>query len=311
MNGQRRSTLQFPPDGVLRVLGVHDPLSALVASGGGFDALWVSSFGVSAACFGIPDSGLISAAEMLETVRRIRLASALPLIIDADTGYGGILNVRRFVREAELVGAAAICIEDAEFPKRNSFLENRGRRLATIETMCARLRAACQSRSDGAGPLILARTEAMVQGYGVEEALARATAYVAAGATAVVAHSTNTAGTDVLEFAARWERRRPLVVIPTAYPSVTLQQLSDAGASAVVLANQLLRSAYRAMQEVRRALAEAAAPVEVDAQLCSMTDIHSAVGAQRELSFEAEVERAVAAAARTHLRPGATSRVLA
>src|SRR5437773_1732127 len=114
----------------LRIVGVHDALSALVAVSAGCDALWASSFCVSAACFGMPDAGLITLTEMLETVKRIRSVTPLPIIVDADTGYGGVLNVLRATRESLAGGVAALCIEDAEFPKRNSFIEKKHRRLA-------------------------------------------------------------------------------------------------------------------------------------------------------------------------------------
>jgi phosphoenolpyruvate phosphomutase len=273
-----------------RVLGVHDPLSAIIAAEAGVDALWVSSFGVSASCFGLPDTGVITMSEMIAVAGRIRLASGLPVIMDADTGYGGLLNVRRLTREARHGGLDAICIEDAEFPKRNSFLDARYRHLVSARTMCGRVRMVRETRAD-AGPLLLARTEVLTQGGTVDEALDRAHAYADAGADAVVVQSTRTDGADIFAFAERWRGRRPLVVIPTAYPQVLLADLHAAGVAAVILANQLLRAAHRAMREVCAALASAGKPSAVEGQISAMTEIHRTVGVQRDLDHEERIER--------------------
>jgi phosphoenolpyruvate phosphomutase len=290
MHLPRSDRLQFDRQCLVRILGVHDPLSAIVASAGAFDALWVSSLGVSTAYFGFPDVGLLTLSEMLEVVRRIRMVSPLPVIVDADTGYGGLLNLVRLTREAEAGGIDALCIEDAEFPKRNSFLDAKYRGLVETSVMCDRLAAVRESR-ESLAPMLLARTEVLTQNGTVDEALRRAESYVRSGADAVVVQTTAKDGVDILRFAAEWERRAPLIVIPTAYPHVPLAKLERAGVAGVILANQLLRAAYGAMGEVYHLLASAAAPVVAEERISSVREVHDAVGTEAMLAVEARLSR--------------------
>jgi phosphoenolpyruvate phosphomutase len=261
----------------LRILGVHDPLSALIARDNGFDALWVSSLGVSAACLGLPDVGVLTLNEMLRTACQIRSVAGLPVIVDADTGYGDSLNVLRLVREAGCIGVDALCIEDAAFPKRNSFVDRHLRALADVGTMCERLQIACETRAQD-GPRIIARTEVLTQGGDVGTALERAHAYRAAGADAIIVHSTHSQGSDVFEFSRRWRESCPLLAIPTAFPGIAIQRFQDEGISGVVIANQLLRAAHRAMSEIAGALASAPAIDVVENRISTVAQIHATVG---------------------------------
>ncbi len=163
--------------GLITAPGVYDMISAKVADGLGFDALYMTGYGVSAS-LGLPDAGLASYTEMVSRVAQICQGTSTPVICDADTGFGGLLNVERTVKGYEAAGAAAIQIEDQVFPKRCGHTP--GRRVVPIEDMVRKIKVAAASR---ASPdfLIVARTDARTN-HGLEEALKRGEAFAEAGA---------------------------------------------------------------------------------------------------------------------------------
>lgn len=165
--------------------GVFDMISAKIADRMGFAALYMTGYGVAASHLGLPDAGLASYADMLERVARIAQGTRTPLIADADTGYGGLLNVRHSVRGYEDAGAAGIQIEDQEFPKKCGHTD--GRRVVDAVEMVRKIGVAVEARrSDDF--LIVARTDAR-QVLGLEEAMRRASAYARAGADLVFLES--------------------------------------------------------------------------------------------------------------------------
>jgi len=156
---------------------VYDGLQAKIAERTGFRAVYMTGFGTAAAR-GYPDLGLLTMTEMVQNVRAIANAVSVPLICDADTGYGNPVNVWRTVREYEAAGAAALHIEDQVFPKRCGFLT--GKQVIPIDQMVPKVHAACDARRDSAF-VIIARTDALaVNGW--EDVVTRARAYRAAGA---------------------------------------------------------------------------------------------------------------------------------
>src|SRR5262247_1823193 len=174
-------------DRVVLAAGAHDALSAKLADEAGFDAIWASGFGISAVQ-GVPDANILTLTETLEAVRRICDAVAVPVVADCDNGYGNAINVMRTASEFERAGAAGICIEDNEFPKRCSFYAGVRRDLVATEEHARKIEAAVSARRNR-GFAVIARTEALICGLGLDEALTRATAYAAAGADAVLVHS--------------------------------------------------------------------------------------------------------------------------
>src|SRR5271156_168774 len=156
---------------------VYDGLQAKIAERTGFDAVYMTGFGTAAAR-GFPDLGLLSMTEMVQNVRTIANAVKLPVICDADTGYGNPVNVWRTVREYESAGAAALHIEDQVWPKRCGFLA--GKQVIPLDQMVPKVRAACDARRDP-NFVIIARTDALaVNGW--DDVVRRAHAYRAAGA---------------------------------------------------------------------------------------------------------------------------------
>ena len=158
--------------------GVFEMISARVADAMGFDALYMTGYGTVASHLGIPDAGLATYTDMVGRVGQFASVTGTPLIADGDTGYGGLLNVERTVRGYEAAGAAAIQLEDQEFPKKCGHTP--GRRVIPIEDAVAKLRVAAASR-DSKDFLIVARTDARGL-YGLDEALRRGEAFAEAGA---------------------------------------------------------------------------------------------------------------------------------
>ena len=166
--------------GTIAVPGVFCPLVARMAERMGFPAVYLSGAALSAT-LGVPDIGLVTATEFAEAARTIAAASTLPLLCDADTGFGEALNVERTVRLFESAGAAGLHLEDQELPKRCGHLS--GKRLVEAEVMAGKIRAACTARRDP-DFVILARTDARGT-HGMDEAIRRAKLYLAAGADGI------------------------------------------------------------------------------------------------------------------------------
>jgi 2-methylisocitrate lyase-like PEP mutase family enzyme len=164
--------------GLISAPGVFDMISAKIADGMGFDALYMTGYGVVASHLGLPDAGLASYTDMVGCVRRIAQGTSTPLVADGDTGYGGLLNVDFTVRGYEAAGAQAIQIEDQEFPKKCGHTP--GRRVVPIADAARRIKVAAQARSSK-DFLIVARTDARTA-LGLDEALRRGEAFLKAGA---------------------------------------------------------------------------------------------------------------------------------
>ncbi|MFZ9994269.1 MAG: isocitrate lyase/PEP mutase family protein [Steroidobacteraceae bacterium] len=165
--------------------GVFDMMSTMLAQRVGFDAVYASGFWLTASYLGIPDAGLATYTDMLDRVSRVVEKSTAPVIADADTGFGGLLNVQHTVRGYERAGVSAIQIEDQEFPKKCGHTPYR--RVVPIEDMVAKVRVAVDSRSTD-DFLIIARTDART-GLGFDEAVRRGQAYAEAGADVVFVES--------------------------------------------------------------------------------------------------------------------------
>jgi 2-methylisocitrate lyase-like PEP mutase family enzyme len=164
--------------GLISAPGVFEMISACIADGIGFDALYMTGYGVVASTLGLPDAGLASYTEMVGRVHQIASGTTTPLIADGDTGYGGLLNVDFTVRGYEAAGAQAIQIEDQEYPKKCGHTP--GRRVVPIEDAARRIKVAVEARSSK-DFLVIARTDARTA-LGLDEALRRGEAFLKAGA---------------------------------------------------------------------------------------------------------------------------------
>lgn len=165
--------------------GIFDMISARIADRLGFDALYMTGYGVVASHLGLPDAGLATYSDMVGRVSQMAAATATPIVADGDTGYGGLLNVQHTVRGYEAAGACAIQIEDQEFPKKCGHML--GRQVIPMADMAAKVKVAVESRSDP-DFLIIARTDSR-SSLGLDEALRRAESYLKAGADVLFVES--------------------------------------------------------------------------------------------------------------------------
>jgi phosphoenolpyruvate phosphomutase len=252
-------------DRLLRIAGVHDALGARLAVSSGFQALWSSGLGICCSR-GVLDCSTLPCQAFVDAARTIAQAEPVPVLADADSGFGGADEIGIAVRAFEEAGAAGICVEDAPYPKRNSFLPGE-HPLVEVGDFVAKLRAALTQRRHRSF-VIAARTEALIGGRGLDEALHRCRAYADAGADLVIPHSRASSVEEVMGVARRWDRPVPLGLIPTTYPDINDryrdEDLLALGIKVLIYANQGLRAAVQAQSSAFRAMLErgSASPLE-------------------------------------------------
>jgi phosphoenolpyruvate phosphomutase len=253
------------------LMEAHNGLSARIVKEAGFKGIWASGLSISAQ-FGVRDNNEASWTQVVDVLEFMADASDLPILLDGDTGYGNFNNMRRLVRKLEQRGIAGVCIEDKQFPKTNSFLNGERQPLADIEEFVGKIAAGKDTQSD---PMfsIVARVEALIAGWGMDEALRRAEAYRLAGADAILIHSKLSKPDEIVTFAREWARRSPLVIVPTRYYSTPTDVFRKAGISTVIWANHLVRSAAAAMQSVAQEIFESQTLVNVEDRIASVNEI--------------------------------------
>jgi len=234
-------------DQVEFIMEAHNGLSAKIVEEAGFKGIWGSGLTISASTC-VRDSNELSWTQVLDIVEYMSDATTIPIMLDADTGYGNFNNMRRLVRKLEQINVAAACIEDKIFPKCNSFINSEDQSLAGVDEFVGKIKAAKDTQQDP-DFCVVARTEAFVVGRGLNEALDRADAYYRAGADAILVHSKIATSDQILAFMAEWHKMCPIVIVPTKYYSTPTKVFADAGISMIVWANHLLRSSITAMQE--------------------------------------------------------------
>ncbi|QIS20251.1 isocitrate lyase/phosphoenolpyruvate mutase family protein [Nocardia terpenica] len=267
----------------VRAVGAHDGLTAKIVAEAGFEAVWVSSFELSAS-HGLPDASLLTMTQYLDAAEDVDAVIDIPVIADCDTGFGGPLNVSYLMQRYARRHIAAVCIEDKMFPKINSFAEA-AQDLISAEEFALKIKAG-KEVLDGDGPLLIARTEALISGAGVDEALDRGHAYAAAGADVVLVHSKSKRPDEVLEFGARWDLDVPLAAVPTTYSQVTEATLREAGYGLVIYANHSLRAAVRSVREVLDRLTHAGRAADVESRISPMAEIFALQGMPARFSAE-------------------------
>lgn len=255
--------------------GAFDALSARIVEAAGFDAVYMTGFGSSASLLGQPDVGLLTETEMMDNARRMAQAIGVPLIADADTGYGNPLNVIRTVREYERAGVAALHIEDQISPKKCGHMDRK--HVIPAREMAAKIRAAADARSDG-GILIIARTDARAM-EGLEAALDRAERYRDAGADILFVEAPQ--GMDEIEAVARRFGDTPLLfnwAEGGKTPPVALNDLASLGFKLVIFPISLLLAATQAMRAAAAKIREDGSPINLVASLPTFQQFTELVG---------------------------------
>ena len=252
--------------------GVSDAAGAMLVERGGFRACYATGAGIANAQFGLPDIGLVSQTEVLTQVGRIAEATALPLIVDADTGYGGVPSVIRTVQLLEHAGAAGLQLEDQVMPKRCGHFD--GHQLVEMSDMQAKIAAAGAARSDEA-LVIVARTDARGV-FGLDEALRRGHGYLEAGADALFIEAPRS--DDEMARIGREFAGVPLVanvVEGGKTPPLSVSELHDLGFTVILFANFLMRAMLRAGQDALAHLADAGETASYADRLLSWEDRQS------------------------------------
>lgn len=249
----------------------HNGISARIVQEAGFKGIWASSLSISAS-LGVRDSNEASWTQTLEIVEFMSDATDIPILLDADTGYGNFNNVRRLVKKLEQREIAGICIEEKQFPKTNSLMKEAKQPLAKIDEFAGKIKAAKDSQSNR-NFCVVARIEAFIAGYGLSEALKRAEAYHLAGADAILIHSKEESPHQVISFLNEWQNTSPVILVPTTYYRTSTQDLIDAGAGVIIWANHLLRSSVFAMQNTASKIFESQNVQVVDDEIVPVDEI--------------------------------------
>jgi phosphoenolpyruvate phosphomutase len=253
------------------LLEAHNGMSARIVEEAGFKGIWGSGLAISAA-LGVRDNNEASWTQVMEVVEFMSDATTIPILLDADTGYGNFNNVRRLVRKLEQRQVAAMCIEDKLFPKTNSFINGEHQPLADIDEFAGKIKAAKDSQQDP-DFCVVARVEAFIAGWGLTEALRRAEAYYRAGADAILMHSKINTAEQILAFMAEWQDTCPVVVVPTMYYDTPTQVFAEAGISVVIWANHLMRSSITAMQQTAAKLYEDQSLQAIESEIVPVREI--------------------------------------
>ena len=269
---------------VVRVLEAHNGLTGLIVekttledgdNRKEFDAMWVSSLCDSTAK-GKPDIELVDYTSRITTINEILEVTSKPIILDGDTG-GLVEHFVYNVRTLERLGVSAIIIEDKVGLKKNSlFGTDVAQEQASIEDFAYKIRAGKQAQL-GSSFMIISRIESLILKQGIDDALARAKAYIEAGADGIMIHSKEKDGSEIKEFLRRYKeecpKQVPVVAVPTTYNHLTEKELSELGCDIVIYANHLIRSAYPAMVETAKTILKNERSLEVDDRCLSIKEI--------------------------------------
>ena len=275
----------------VKACGAFDVMSAKLIEMNGFDAVWASGFGISSAR-ALPDAGIITMTELLDAVTFMAEACSIPVIADCDTGYGGPNNVAHLVKKFENAGIAGICIEDKTFPKENSLFKDGKQEMISKKDFVAKLIAAKNAKKNP-DFVIIGRTEALIADLGVEEALDRATAYEKAGADIIFVHSRKKNPDEIFEFYEKWKGKTPLMAVPTAFPTVALDELKSRGVQMVVFAHQTTLAAFAAISDVVKHMSEIKSLSDLSTKLASMDDLFKLQGMHKIREHENFIEEEI------------------
>ena len=256
---------------IVKVCGAFDAMSAKLVEINNFDAIWSGSFAISST-HGVPDASILTMTEFFDVASNMAQTCDIPIIADCDTGYGGPSNVMHMVKKYENAGIAAVCIEDKTFPKRNSLLKDGFNELISEKEFVAKILAAKDAKKNK-DFMIIARVESLISGLSMETALKRAEAYEDAGADAILIHSKQKNPDEIFEFADSFKGNCPVVVIPTTYDTVKINELESHNIKMVIYANQTLRAAHKSMMNLLKILKNSENISSVNDKLSSMESI--------------------------------------
>jgi 2-methylisocitrate lyase-like PEP mutase family enzyme len=282
MTARLRALLAQP--GCVIAPGVADALGARLVALEGFDAVYMTGFGTSLTRLGMPDVGLLTETEMVDNATRIVDASQLPVVADADTGYGNPVNVRRTIRDYERAGVAGVHLEDQQWPKRCGHLS--GKRVIPTEEMVAKLKSACDARRDS-DFVIIARTDAIAV-EGIDAAFERAERYREAGADVLFVEAP--VGVEQVKQVAQRFKGVPLLYNMAASgktPDLPADELGRLGFKLAIYPNWMLLAAIPAMQGLLRELKRAGGIAAVRDKVATFKQLTEVAGLPEVQALEA------------------------
>lgn len=270
-------------EGILAMPGCHDALGALLIEEAGFSAVYMSGFSV-AASHGKPDIGILTASDMLRRAEEIVNATALPVIVDADTGYGGVANIAETVRTLEKAGVAGLHLEDQKLPKKCGGMG--GKELVADDEMVARLRTAMKARQSE-DFVIIGRTDAMSL-FGLEETVRRCRVMEQAGVDAVMVPSLSSRE-ECEDVAAVVNVPVLHTVAETLRPVLDLPTLQSAGIAAAIYPLSLIQCVVKAQRDLLRTLQASGTTASLMANMSPFAEVNKLVGSERYAAFEAMI----------------------
>ncbi|KAF0852623.1 mitochondrial phosphoenolpyruvate phosphomutase [Andalucia godoyi] len=256
------------------LMEAHNGLSARIVQEAGFSGIWGSGLSISAQ-LGVRDSNEASWTQVLDVLEFMSDATTIPILLDGDTGYGNFNNARRLVRKLEQRGVAGVCLEDKLFPKTNSLLDDGRQTLADVDEFALKIRACKDAQSDK-DFCVVARVEALIAGWPMEEAVRRALAYASAGADAVLMHSKKSDPSDIEGFMAEWHKvgaPAPVVIVPTKYYKTPTKRFEEIGVSTVIWANHNMRASVKAMQDISNKIFKDQNLLDVEGRVATVKEV--------------------------------------
>ena len=241
-----------------------DAVTAKIVEQMGFNGIWVSGFETSAR-LGLKDDGSITMTEMLNECSKIVNSVNIPVYVDVDTGYG---NFPRTVKEFERIGVTGICVED-NLPQKTNSLFGGKQPLEDSLVQCKKLVAGLEVANK---LKIIARTEALIRGMGMDEAIARANQYKLMGADYIMVHTRDTTGQEAFEIPKLFNGK--LVIVPTKFPQVTTTDLYHAGYHMIIWANHTERLKIKAVRDGLKMMLDADCPLPVEESMsCTLNEL--------------------------------------
>ncbi|HSU04073.1 MAG TPA: phosphonopyruvate hydrolase [Acetobacteraceae bacterium] len=286
-NASARLRTRLTPERPAIAMAAHNPLSAKLAAEAGFDAIWGSGFELSAS-YAVPDANILPMGTHLELMRAMAEVQHAPIVADIDTGFGNAVNVAYLVPRYAAAGVAAVVIEDKTFPKDSSLRPGGRQVLVPLEEFQGKIAAARIAD----GPLVMARTEALIAGLGQNEALRRGEAYAEAGADAVLIHSKQKTPDEILAFCHAWSGRVPLVLVPTSYPQLSFAQVAALGkVGMIICGNHAIRAAVAAMRATFARILADGGISGIEADIATVAEIFALQGDDTMRKLEARFLR--------------------
>jgi phosphoenolpyruvate phosphomutase len=256
----------------IRSIGAHDGLSAKLVGEAGFETAWASGLEISTS-YGLPDANILTMTQFLSQASQMNQATSIPIIADCDTGFGNVNNVIHMTEQYENHGISGLCIEDKQFPKVNSFIKGR-QDLADIDEFVGKIKAVKNTQKDK-NLVLISRTEALISGWGMEEALKRGFSYADAGSDAILIHSKQTSPQEVKEFIKEFRKVKstPVVLVPTTYIEFDEKEMIKLGVNIVIYANHVLRSRIKIQKEILTVLAKDKKLKNVENMVAPLEDV--------------------------------------